>query len=260
MPENPNNCKDLLLSLQQDAVIWKARRLWESAGDPDKQAMAMDQLVDMICCIVNETKRTQYVELVQKENKIKNQLLKKQVKDFIVRKEQKLQADIAQKKFESKYTNAADAGLAEGFDGNIWDAIKYSIYQFKDVYYTKGQKGADYPVTNFTMKILYHMDTGDEQSFRLIAVKNVYGFECFINLNTDDFVSLGPFKKVLARRGDYIFKGTDADLSRLQELLQKDEIKSSAIKTLGWHKRGKFYAFANGIFDTTSSTFLPTDD
>lgn len=255
--------KELLLSMHQDAIQWKANRLWTNAKDPDEQASAMDELVEMMCAIPNETKRTTYIDLVQKQNKIKNNILKKQVKDFFVKLEAKKQAEAVKRKLESQFSNADEAGLISGFKGNIYDAIKYGIYEHEGVYYTRGVRGSDYPVSNFTMKILYHVNTGDEQAFRLIAVRNVYGFESFINLNTDDFVSLGSFKKVIARRGDYIFKGTDSDLSRLQEYLQKDEVTTIYIRTLGWQKRGKFYAFANGIVPVNkngNTGFIPVDE
>lgn len=259
---NPASIKDHFISLHQDAITWKAEQLWAAATDPDEQAMAMELLVDMMCSIGNETKRLQYVELVQKKLKIKTNLLKKQVKDFLAKEEAKRLAAIAKKKLENQFNTAEDAGLAEGFKGNIYDAIKYGIYEHDGVYYTRGAKGTDYPVTNFTMKILYHVNTGDEQAFRLVAIRNVYGFESYINLNTDDFVSMGPFRKVIARRGDYIFKGTDSDLSRLQEFLQKDEVKTEYVKTMGWNKRGKFYSFANGIIPVgkDNSDFLPVDE
>ncbi len=250
---------ELLAGMLQDAVLWKAKRLWSHATDPDEQAVAMDELMKMVTCIGNETKRLQYIELVQKELKIKNQLLKKQVRDFFQAQEAKKQAAIAKAKIENQFKNTEDAGLPDGFKGEIYDALKYGIYEHEGVYYTRGTKGGDYPVTNFTMKIIYQFDTGDELAFRLITVKNVYGFESYININTDDFVSLGPFKKILARRGDYIFKGTDSDLSRLQELLQKDEVKAKYVKTLGWNKRAKFYGFANGIFPINKD-FIPVDE
>ncbi len=251
-------------SLHQDAVIWKAGRIWAKAADPDEQSSAMEQLVEMVCCIENETKRLGYIDAIQRGNKIKNNLLKRQVKDELATREAKKQAEIAKKKIEAQYQTAEDAGLKEGFSGDIHDALKYGIYEHEGVYYTRGQKGGDYPVTNFTMKILYHVNTSDEQAFRLIAIKNLYGFESFINMNTDDFVSVGSFKKVIARRGDYIFKGSDVDLSRLQEFLQQKEISTTYVNTLGWHKRGKFYAFANGIVpldkQAEAGDFLPVDE
>lgn len=254
-----------LQELHQDALSWKAAKLWEAATDPDSQANAIDELVETILCIGNEVKQSTYIDQIQKQLKIKNSLLRKQVKAAADRIEQKKQAEIARKKLEAQYSNAEEAGLANGYKGNIFDALKYGIYEHDGVYYARSTKpgGADYPVSNFTMKILYHVNTSDEQAFRLIAVKNVYGFESFINMNTDDFVSLGSFRKVLARRGDYVWKGTDSDLSRLQEFLQRDEVSTVYIKTLGWQPRGRFYAFANGIVplkkDSEPDEFIPID-
>ncbi|MFC4230600.1 hypothetical protein ACFOW1_01770 [Parasediminibacterium paludis] len=194
--------------------------------------------------------------------------LKKAVDEAI----KKLEAEKAKAKekamLANKVSNAEDAGLPSDFKGSkddIFNALKYGIYVHDDVYYSRGGKNGDYPISNFTMKILYHVDTSEDNSFRLITVKNVYGFEVVINLNTDDFVALGSFKKVLARKGDFIFKGSDSDLTRLQEYLQKDELKTVYVNTLGYHTRGKFWAWCNGIMPLESNeenitAFMPTDE
>ncbi|HEX8315678.1 MAG TPA: hypothetical protein VF609_11825 [Flavisolibacter sp.] len=265
MSYTPLNPKEEFERLHEDAVLWKALLLWKAADDADSQALAMQQIVEMICCIDNEAKRSYYIENVQKEGKIKNSLVKKGVKELLQKREAKKQAEIIKKKIEAQFNDAQDAGLPNGFKGNLHDALKYGIYEHEGVYYTRGgAKGGDFVVSNFTMRILYHVNTGNELAYRLIAVRNVWGIETFINLNTDDFVSLGSFKRVLARRGDFIFKGTDSDLSRLQEYLQKDEVSTVYIQTLGWYKRGKFYAFANGIMplatDEQKAEFVPVDE
>lgn len=194
--------------------------------------------------------------------------LKKSVDEAI----KKLEADKAKAKekamLANKVSNAEDAGLPGDFKGgkdDIFNALKYGIYVHDDVYYSRGGTKGDYPISNFTMKILYHVDTSEENAFRLIAVKNVYGFEVVINLNTDDFVALGSFKKVLARKGDFIFKGSDSDLTRLQEYLQKDELKTVYVNTLGYHTRAKFWAWCNGIMplesnDDNITAFMPSDE
>lgn len=251
--------------LHKDALLWKSETLWALAKDPDSQADAIDQMIETLLCIGNEVKRSTYIDQISRALDIKHNILRKQVKSEADRRKQKKQAEIARKKLEAQYSSAEDAGLAKDFKGNIYDALKFGIYEHAGVYYARSTKpgGADYPVSNFTMKILYHVNTSDEQAFRLIAVKNVYGFESFINMNTDDFVSLGSFRKVLARRGDYVWKGTDSDLSRLQEFLQRDEVSTIFVKTLGWQPRGKFYAFANGIIplatDDKPEKFIPID-
>lgn len=266
-----NNIQAAFANITFDAVTWKANHLWHAAKDPDEQAAAMDELTNMLLCIGNDTKRSAYIRQIAEENKktLKATELKKSVADEQKRREKEQAAKKLQADFDKQIQSAADAGLPEDFKGDkkdIMDALKFGVYEHEKVYYSRGAKGADYPVSNFTMRILYHVDTSDEQAFRLIAVKNVYGFEVVINMNTDDFVSLGQFKKVLARRGDFIFKGADSDLTRLAEFLQRDEIKTTYIKTLGYHPRGNFWAWANGIMPMTDNsapltahTFIPID-
>jgi len=192
--------------------------------------------------------------------------LKKSVNKAITDKAQKEATAKMKAQFEMKIKTKEEAGMPEDFKGDmqdVYDALKYGIYEHDDVYYSRGGKG-DYPISNFTMKILYHVNTSEDSAFRLIALKNVYGFEVVINLNTDDFVALGSFKKVLARKGDFVFKGTDADLTRLQEFLQKDEVKTDLVKTLGYHSRGMFWAWSNGIMPLEVNAdgkldFMPID-
>lgn len=138
----------------------------------------------------------------------------------------------------------AGLGLQDGVDEK--EALEFGIYEHKNRYWAIGRNGK-YEITNFTMRVLYHVKTSDVAAYRLIVIKNVYGKESVINLNTDDFVSLGAFKKVIARFGNYIFKGADGDLAKLQEKIQRDEKPTRLVQTLGYNKRGNFYAFANGI-------------
>ena len=38
-----------IFAMHPDAVLWKAQKLWGKELDPDEQAAAMDELVDLIC-------------------------------------------------------------------------------------------------------------------------------------------------------------------------------------------------------------------
>ncbi len=313
-------------SLHQDAVIWKAERLWTGSMNPDQQASAMDDLVTMLLCINNETKRKGYFEsipdhvnpiihtaskekkdlsfILQAEKSKLNKLLSKNsdsnlldpLKQRIVslegkmllyphnfppkitpgelkkkvserQKEQKDKEESARHKAKQLHEieTAADAGLPENFEGNkddVWDALKYGIYEHEGVYYVRGTGGADKAISNFTLNILNHVLLSDDQASRLMSAKNVYGFETMLNINTDDFVSLGSFKKILARRGDFIFKGSDLDLCRLQEYLQRHEVTAKRVEVLGWNNKQKFWAWSNGLTvvkDDGKTEFLPVD-
>lgn len=200
---------------------------------------------------------------LQATSELKEPLIKQSVKDALNKRKAELEALKTKAQFDKEVRTAADAGMPEDFEGSredIFNALQYGVYVHKGVYYSRGQKG-DYEISNFTMQILYHVQTGDETAYRTIAIKNRYGFESTIQMNTDDFVSIGSFKKVIARRGDFVFKGTETDLARLQELLQKNELATKYIDTLGWHRRGKFYAWGNGItpIGEDCPPLVPTD-
>jgi vacuolar-type H+-ATPase subunit I/STV1 len=185
---------------------------------PEDDALLRDTLshIKDVTTELDELKANVVAELQER-------ILTAQVKTAVKEKKQRMEAMQMDAKLQQNIKSAADVGLPDDFKGNIkdiLDAIKYGIYLHDNIYYSRGPKG-DYAISNFTMKIFYHVKTGDENAFRLIAVKNVYGIEVTINMNTDDFVSLGSFKKVLARHGDFVFKGADSDLSRLQEYLQR---------------------------------------
>jgi hypothetical protein len=145
-------------------------------------------------------------------------------------------------------------------DEQVNDHIAYGIYQKGGTYWSMNEKNKQVEVTNFKMRIIYHVETSDDEAYRLIQIKNVFGLDVVIKMNTDDFVSAGSFKKQIARKGNFIFKGTDADLCRLQDKLQREEKKTEMIKQLGYNKKFNFYAWANGIFDCNLNKFVPADD
>lgn len=155
----------------------------------------------------------------------------------------------------------AELRVAIPDENSFEEQKKYGIHYDKKsrVYYSVDSKGIPRPVSNFSLRILYHINTGADEAYRLMQITNIHGLDKTVRMNTDDFVSAGSFKKVIARLGNFIWKGSDSDLVRLQDMLQRHEKHTEMISTLGWNKRGKFYAFANGLFDTNAKQFLPAD-
>lgn len=145
-------------------------------------------------------------------------------------------------------------------DEQIHDLRKYGIYEEGGTYWSMNEKFKKVEVSNFKMRIVYHVKTSDDEAYRLIQIKNIFGYDVVIKMNTDDFVSAGSFKKIIAREGNFIFKGADSDLCRLQDKLQREEKKTELVKQLGYNKRYNFYAWANGIFDCHMNKFVPADD
>jgi len=161
---------------------------------------------------------------------------------------------IAEKKEE------ADLNDIIGNDDNASDYIKFGLWEQDQTYWSLDPKGKKYNISNFILRILYHVQTSDQEAYRMIEIKNIWNVTKVVQMNTDDFVSVGAFKKIVARQGNFIFKGTDVDLCRLQDKLQRDEMPTSFIEKLGYDRRGNFYAFANGLWDINKAEFVPTDE
>ena len=156
----------------------------------------------------------------------------------------------------------AEADYSEiiGKEENVQDYLKYGIWESEGSYWSLDTKGRKVNISNFKMRILYHVETGEEEAYRLVVVENIHGHAAMIKMNTDDFVSVVSFKKVVARKGNFLFMGNEADLCRLQDKLQREERPTILIKQLGWQKKSRIYAFANGIYDTVNNTFIHTDE
>jgi hypothetical protein len=148
---------------------------------------------------------------------------------------------------EAKEDSKGKEQLPADVNEEEWE--QYGFFEWKKMYWSMTGNGGKYAVSNFTMEILFHVKTGGEEAFRLVKIKNIHGYEAVINMNTDDFVSLSSFKKLIARRGNYLWKGKEEDLTKLQDKLQREERPTELIDILGFHKRGNFYAFANGLID-----------
>lgn len=59
-----NNNNNIFAPLAQDAVLWKARRHWKSATNPDNEALAIDDISTFLMKVKNEVKRDRYITLV----------------------------------------------------------------------------------------------------------------------------------------------------------------------------------------------------
>lgn len=242
---------DISINTDKTALSFAAEceRLFDNCdGSEEAKLMAVEQLCEKIALEKSTIRRDEMIRKVSDVFGQKKAVLKSAVTDIIQAEKKRLKEQ------------GDGLGLQDGVDE--MEALQYGIYEYKGRYWGLGKFGK-YEITNFTLEVFYHVKTSDDVAFRLIKIQNIYGKVDTININTDDFVSLGSFKKKIARYGNYIFKGADADLSKLQEKIQRDEKPTRLVQTLGYNKRGNFYAFANGIVpcaEENSVNFLPTDE
>ncbi|SHL27028.1 DUF6371 domain-containing protein [Hymenobacter psychrotolerans] len=135
------------------------------------------------------------------------------------------------------------------------DYFKHGFYEHDNAYYSVTKDGPKM-VCGFTIKVLYLVKSKDNPK-RIVELKNQYGYTTTLDLPTDAFVGLGAFKKYVESVGNFVFEGNETDLTRLKKKLFREEKVTTEITTLGWHERGQFYAFSNGIFN---SKWTKTDE
>jgi hypothetical protein len=249
---NIDQTDEVVINPVEDFTTIATNRLARAGDSAELKLNAIEDLCSTISREKSRIRRDEMIELLAKLSGAKKAVIKSTVNDLIDEETNRVK------------TEAASLGLQDGVNED--EAIEFGIYEYKNRYWGLGKFGK-YEISNFTMTVLYHVKTSADTAYRLIEIRNVFGKTAIINLNTDDFVSLGPFKKVIARHGNFIFKGMDSDLGKLQEKLQRDERPTLLVQTLGYNKRGSFYAFANGIVacpdncDTSQPVaFFPTDE
>lgn len=259
--------------MRQDAIVWKTAQIWKDVYNVSDKAEATKNTIALLSLIPSNIKRDSYVQLLSekiskgrtKEMKVTNAQLKSYLKDYLSEKKQEDEIKEKRKRERNSEGEAlkGNLNLPDNFKGDIQDVIEFGIFENENCYWSRGMKNDWRKVTNFTMRILFHVNSNNNSAYRLIAIENVYGAKKTLAINTDDFVSVSSFRKVLARQGDFLFMGSDVDLGRLSGLLQKEEKPTSLIEILGQNKNG-FYSFSNGIVDTNKESgvtqYIPTDE
>lgn len=127
------------------------------------------------------------------------------------------------------------------------DYFLHGFYEHDNAYYSVTKDGPRM-VCGFTVKVLYLVKSKLNPK-RIVELKNQFGYTTTLDLPTDAFVGLGAFKKYVESVGNFVFEGNEVDLTRLKKKLFREEKVTTEITTLGWHARGQFYAFSNGIFN-----------
>ena len=128
------------------------------------------------------------------------------------------------------------------------DIIKYGLYEKNNQYFIcTDLSGSGWACSNFTIKPIIFIE-GVKNSIRLVEVKNEHGDTRILDIDSKNFVELGPFKATVEGRGNFNFEGKPEHFQRVKRKVY-DEMKTAfPIQTLGLHREG-FFAFANGIIN-----------
>ena len=133
---------------------------------------------------------------------------------------------------------------------------KYGFYIDHGCYMSITEKGGVYEWSNFTMQPLFHIKDNITPK-RIYKIRNAMHHEEILELKQEDLIALAKFKQRIEGLGNFIWKGTEKELTKLKSYLYEKTETATEIKQMGWQRSG-FYAFGNGVFD--SDHFIPTDE
>ncbi len=139
------------------------------------------------------------------------------------------------------------------------DLDEYGFFEYNHQYWKielKGEKFIRKHFSNFTMKVLYHIESG-KTARRLLELRNIKGKVKTIDAETKTLTNFGSFKELVEGAGNFLFMGTAVDHQRIKAKLFAQELSCSQVDVLGQNADG-FFAFCNGIY--MDKQFLPTDE
>lgn len=221
---------------EQDFILWMAELVFEEGKTTEKQGKFVAEMASLLALLDNDTTVEMYIAQLTRKVGTK-QLWKREVD-----KHRKAAAEEEEKAKAEK-----DSELYKQFGFNV-EKDKY--------YYSISENGSYYEWSNFTMTPLFHIKDSVSPK-RIYMLKNVFGMEELVEMKQEDLVSLAKFKQRVEGLGNYIWKASERELTKLKSFLYEKTETAVMITQLGWQRQG-FYAFGNGIF--FDGHFLKVDD
>lgn len=220
----------------QDAIIWRVLEDYDP-GDVFSKERATQVAGVLLALIESETLRDFYVrELCKPANlgSIKA-ILSQSVKVHTDSKGKK--SDLTPKQKQ--------------------DVANYGIFERDHNYFIAHDvNSSGWSVSNFTIKPIIFIE-GQRESIRLVEITNERGIARILDINSRNFVELGPFKQTIEARGNYRFEGKPEHFAKVKAKVYDEMRTAFPIYTLGLHREG-FFTFANGIVN--EGKFSPVDE
>ena len=221
---------------EQEYILWLAELLYKPDMTIKEQGEFAKHIGRLLAVIDDETTVEMYISRLVKY--VGNKTLWR-------RKVNEYRKQVAEE--EEKAKAEKESALYKQFGFNVVND-KY--------YYSISDNGSSYVWSNFTMEPLFHIkDTVNPK--RIYRLRNVFETEDLIEMKQEDLVSLAKFKQRIEGLGNYIWKATEKELTKLKSFLYEKTETAIMINQLGWQRQG-FFAFGNGIF--YDGKFMPIDD
>lgn len=219
---------------EKDFITWVADLLFVEGMTTEEQGRVVNQIATFLVNIKDETTLEMYFSKLTKYGQTKR------VWQKAVDKQRKAKAEAEVKTREEK-----EAGLLK----------KYGFNHENNKYYSIGEKGY-YEWSNFTMQPLFHIKDAVMPK-RIYILRNEFGNEELLEMKQEDLVSLSKFKQKVEGLGNFIWKASEKELTKLKSYLYENTETATQILQLGWQRQG-FFAFGNGVL--FEDDFVKVDD
>jgi hypothetical protein len=141
--------------------------------------------------------------------------------------------------------------IKDSVDINL-DYKEFGFYIFEGRYRTleKTNKGAEIVVvlSNFTMKSMFHLHNGSNNTLRIIFIQRQSGQKHFVEVYSSEMKS-ESFETILKSKRCTFF-GNAYQLKRVFARLMDEETDAKILDYLGWNQEHQIYVFADSIFNS----------
>lgn len=226
-----------------DAIEWLTLREFKP-NDPHSRTEAIETAARLLSHLDSDILKNRYIESLTARDRLGN--VKRDLKDAIG-----LRRDEFLRRNRHKFTREQEQ-----------DRLRYGIYVEGKKFWQAQGDGEGWELTNFIVEPLMCV-IGSNKSLRLVRIVNEEGMTATIEMDSDDIVELSTFKKIVARKGNFVFKASckAEHFARIQAKIMAETPNVYPIYTMGMHEKedgSTFYAYANGIF--MPDGFHPVDE
>ena len=220
---------------ETDFILWMAEKMFPQTNTTEEQRIAIKKIAYLLSLIDDTTGVSMYIGKLTKYYQGSRLWLQAVDK-------------------ERKQREENDKKLKEKEEGDL--NHKYGFYIEHGCYMSITEKGSVYEWSNFTMTPLFHIKDNINPK-RIYKIINAMRVEEIVELKQEDLISISKFKQKIEGMGNYIWKATERELTKLKSYLYEKTETATEITQMGWQRAG-FYAFGNGVVN--NGTFQETDE
>lgn len=139
---------------------------------------------------------------------------------------------------------------ADADDNAAFDLEEYGFFSKNNCYYTLVKSGSGFEpqaFTNFTMKVLFHMNNG-ESPRRVLEFVNYKKRKKVIDVETTALTGVGKFMELVEGLGNFLFYGNAGQLNAIKRKVFDEEGNCTQLSNLGWMDDEGLWVWGNGVF------------